>query len=159
VDRSTKESSKAPATPQVKSVSRSPHVPTYLRPDGEHREEHEYRRARAGGGQDEEELFGQLWNVPNPRPRVPEAKSNGGCLVWVRRDLLREKRVTPQDCFPVNKAVRLLQAPKRLSFALDIWRRGEKATFTDIVRRSAMADGGRWIWQPNMPQRVSTRPP
>jgi hypothetical protein len=88
-----------------------------------------------------EELFGQLWNVPNPRPRVREAESNGGCLVWVRRDLLREKRVTPQDCFLTNREVRMYRAPTKLRFARDIWGGGEKG---HLRRHSQEKSHGGW---------------
>jgi hypothetical protein len=40
-----------------------------------------------------------------------------------------------------------------VSFACDIWVRGcEKASYVEIVKRSSMAEGGRWIWQANKPR-------
>jgi hypothetical protein len=53
-----------------------------------------------------EEIFGRLWSIPKPkRARVSERKGNGGggVLVWIHKDLVRERRFRPEDCFPVGK--------------------------------------------------------
>jgi hypothetical protein len=98
-----------------------------------------------------EEIFGQLWAVPKPDPpRVPQAPPHGGCLVWIRRDLLREKQVRPEECFPVAHGQRIEGILVRLSFARDILARG-KATYADVLKQSSMAEGGRWIWQADKP--------
>jgi hypothetical protein len=40
------------------------------------------------------EIFEQLWAIPKlDNPRVPDPHPSGGCLVWIRRDLVREERV------------------------------------------------------------------
>jgi hypothetical protein len=87
----------------------------------------------------------QLWVVPKPdSPRVPHAPPCGGCLVWIRRDLLREKRVQPEDCYPVARGQRIEGIPVCLSFSREILARG-KVTYTDMLKRSSMAEGGRWV--------------
>jgi hypothetical protein len=50
-----------------------------------------------------EEIFGQLWSIHEPaQVRVPHG-CGGGHLVWIRSDLLRERRVRPEDCFLVTR--------------------------------------------------------
>jgi hypothetical protein len=52
---------------------------------------------RNGVDEDEQymdEIFGQLWMIPKPEPpRVSSSSRNGGCLVWVRKDLLKERNI------------------------------------------------------------------
>jgi hypothetical protein len=65
--------------------------PTYSQTHGKHPTE------GSGGSNGEEqhieEIFSQLWAVPNEKkPRVPKSE-NHGCLVWIRSDLVRERKV------------------------------------------------------------------
>jgi hypothetical protein len=51
-----------------------------------------------------EELFRQLWVIPNPEKPKASYPSNGGdALFWIRMDLVREGRVRPEDCFLVGR--------------------------------------------------------
>jgi hypothetical protein len=66
-----------------------------------------------------EEIFEQLWAIPKlDNPRVPDPHPSGGCLVWIRRDLVREKRVRPEYCFPISRTQKIDHTTKRLSFLL-----------------------------------------
>jgi hypothetical protein len=104
-----------------------------------------------------EEIFGQLWAVPKPdKVRVPEPNREWGCLVWIRKDLVRKKKIRVEDCFPVNRAQRIEGSSTRVSFSRDILVQG-KATYADILRRSSMAEGGRWVWQADKPPRAPAR--
>jgi hypothetical protein len=101
-----------------------------------------------------EEIFGQLWAIPDsPRPRVSHG---GGHLVWIRSDLVRERKIRPEDCHPVSRFQKFDKQPKTLSFARDIWGgSGKKQTFVEAVKKKvAMAEGGRWVWQADRPGRV-----
>jgi hypothetical protein len=49
-----------------------------------------------------EEIFDQLWSIPNERPRVPEGCNNGH-LMWIRRDLVEAGMIHPEDCFPIGR--------------------------------------------------------
>jgi hypothetical protein len=104
-----------------------------------------------------EKKFSQLWAVPKPdSPRVPHAPPCGGCLVWIRRDLLREKRVQPEDCYPAARGQRIEGIPVLLSFSREILARG-KATYADMLKRSSMAEGGRWVSQSDTASQAPNR--
>jgi hypothetical protein len=62
-----------------------------------------------------EELFGQLWAIPNPdKARVPNLMGGERRLVWIRKDLVREKCFRPDDCFPMGRIQRFNGPPTRL---------------------------------------------
>jgi hypothetical protein len=82
------------------------------------------------------------------KPRVPPPV-NGGYLVWVRRELVEADQVGPKDCFPVSRFQKLEGVLKRVNLVRDL-NSGDCATITDVVKRKAMADGGRWVWQPEL---------
>jgi hypothetical protein len=63
-----------------------------------------------------EELFGQLWAVPKPAARVRTAGPKGGCLIWIRKDLVKERRIHPEDCYPVSRDHHFVQPTTTLSF-------------------------------------------
>jgi hypothetical protein len=93
-----------------------------------------------------EEFFGQLWVIPgSEKVRVPNPNRDRGGLVWVRKDLVREKKVGIEDCFPVRKGERFAGVPTQLSFSKDIWGKGKKTSYVDILKRF-MEEGGRWVW-------------
>jgi hypothetical protein len=51
-----------------------------------------------------EEIFGQLWAIPDlERARVMGPWSHGGCLVWIRNDLLRERKIHLEDYYPLSR--------------------------------------------------------
>jgi hypothetical protein len=61
--------------------------------------------------------------VPKPLvPRVLDSPPHGGRLVWIRKDLVREKKVRPEDCFPVGRNQRIIHPVMKLSFSRDICR-------------------------------------
>jgi hypothetical protein len=62
----------------------------------------------------------------------------GGYLVWIRKDLVWERRIQPEDCFSVDRAQRIEGVPKKLSLSRDILAQG-RATYADILRKSVMA--------------------
>jgi hypothetical protein len=70
--------------------------------------------------------------------------------------LLRENRVRPEDCFPVSHTQRVEGPLMNLSFSIDILAKG-KVTLTDILKRSAMAEGGRWVWHAEKPMAQASR--
>lgn len=98
-----------------------------------------------------EEIFGQLWAIPNSRanPKREIQREDGGCLVWIRKDLVREKWIRAEDCFPVTRSYRVREVPSSISFSRDILGRdGSKASYAEVLQRVPMAEGGRWVWQP-----------
>jgi hypothetical protein len=113
-----------------------------------------------------EDFFSQLWSVPQPpeKARVLNQEINGGHLVWVRRDLVRSREIKPEDCFLVGRHERIVDKPTILSFSRDIWAQGgSRLTFVEALKQSVMAEGGRWIWQPERPRALGRedgfRPP
>jgi hypothetical protein len=95
-----------------------------------------------------EEIFSQLWSVSKPeKARVTERKGNGGVLIWIHNDLVRERRL--EDCFPVGKFQKLEATPTRLSFS--------RHTYADVLKRIPMVQGGRWVWQPDKAQHAPGR--
>jgi hypothetical protein len=76
-----------------------------VRPDGDE-EEHV------------EELFGQLWVIPNPdKPKAPNPSNDGRALFWIRKELVREGRVCPDDYSPVGRGQRITGKLRSLSWA------------------------------------------
>jgi hypothetical protein len=58
--------------------------------------------------------------------------------------------VTLVDCYPVSKSHIFEGVSKKISFARDIWARGSRPTYAEVLRRFPMATGGRWVWQEDM---------
>jgi hypothetical protein len=82
---------------------------------------------------------------------------NGGHLFWITSDLVRDHSFRLEDCFSVNRSQRITKPPLMVSFAHDIREiGGEKASYTEIVKRSLMAEWGQWIWQADKPRGPST---
>jgi hypothetical protein len=40
--------------------------------------------------------------------------SNGGYLMWICKELMREHHIRPEDCFPVSKNQRISEVPTTL---------------------------------------------
>jgi hypothetical protein len=100
-----------------------------------------------------EEIYSQLWIVPKPEVRVQESPGlNGGGLVWVRNDLVRDRKVILADCFPVSKSHRFEGTLKKIQLATQIWEGGSRSSYAEIVKRFPMAEGGRWVWQEDKPR-------
>jgi hypothetical protein len=119
---------------------------TYQETDGDNQEGEVDPVARIGVvDQDEEcveELFGQLWAIPKSKPRVPTPHLHGGRLIWKRRDLVRERRVHPEDCFPMSRSQRDGKVSTTLSFMKDMWAGGERATYKEVFNSIPMTEGG-----------------
>jgi hypothetical protein len=105
-----------------------------------------------------EEFFRQLWSIPtSERPRVPDG-CGGRCLVWIRRDLVEAWTIHLDDCFLVSRFQRFDKPPRKLNFTRDIWAKANnRESYVEVLKRRTMADGGRWIWQPD-PPRAQGRP-
>ncbi|PUZ51154.1 hypothetical protein GQ55_6G154900 [Panicum hallii var. hallii] len=69
-----------------------------------------------------ESFFGQLWAIPSSFPRrlQPSVPGSDGFLAWVRKDLVRERRITLEECYPVRNSDRIAGKPTRISFSRDI---------------------------------------
>jgi hypothetical protein len=68
-----------------------------------------------------EELFGQLWAVPIPeKPRVRRPEHGSKCLFWVRKDLVRDHKIRPEDFFLVGIGLRIVEVPVTMSWSRDI---------------------------------------
>jgi hypothetical protein len=106
-----------------------------------------------------EKLFRQLRAIPNPeKPRVHRPEHGSECLFWVRKELVKDQRIRPEDCYPVGRGQRFSEVPVTLSWSRDIWPGGrEKPTYVEVLRRVPMADGGRWVWQADRPPRAPVR--
>ncbi|KAG2615576.1 hypothetical protein PVAP13_3NG051190 [Panicum virgatum] len=117
--------------------------------------DHTAQEAKLHPEEELESFFGQLWAVPSSPRRHPPRVSPEGLLFWVRKDLVRERRITIQECFPVRKSDRLDSKPLQLSFSRDIWGGPIcKDTYADVVKKRKMAEErDRWVWQPDPPQR------
>jgi hypothetical protein len=102
-----------------------------------------------------EEIFGQLWAIPNSEAaRVPHP-GYGSVLVWIRKDLVSKRRIRSEDCYPVSRNYRIEKPLTRLDFARDTWAGGgERAIYVEILKKRSMADGDRWVWQLNKPMRA-----
>jgi len=102
---------------------------------------------------------------PPPHSRVPLASDvaatlNPGNLFCIRKELVRSKKISPEDCFPVRRSDRFDGPLMKLSFAKDIWGRGgEKDSYSAVLKRDSMAEGGRWVWQPEPRRPVQQCPP
>ncbi|KAG2542723.1 hypothetical protein PVAP13_9NG657466 [Panicum virgatum] len=96
--------------PPISEVSSSSGDPTWQSTLG----------ARSGGGgadpmaeedrklhpdEEIESFFGQLWAVHSlPSRHQPRVPGSVGFLAWVRKDLVREGRITIEECHPVKKS-------------------------------------------------------
>jgi hypothetical protein len=60
---------------------------------------------------------------------------------------MRARKVTLADCFPVSKSHRIEGAPRKIQLATQIWVGGSRPSYTEIVKRFPMAEGGQWVWQ------------
>jgi hypothetical protein len=54
-----------------------------------------------------EELFGQLWAIPNSESvRVQKPEHGSGCLVWIHKNQVKARQIWTKDCYdvsPLNK--------------------------------------------------------
>jgi hypothetical protein len=87
-----------------------------------------------------EELFMQLWVIPKIEARVPPKSFHGGQLFWIRRNLVREKKDRPEDCFPVGSFQQVGKVATTLSLMRDIWASGEKATYKEVLKSQREED-------------------
>ena len=72
-------------------------------------------------------------------------------IVWVRKDLVRDRNFSVTDCYPVSRSDRLIDKPIRICFSRDIWgRTHQRETYAEIVKRMA-DERRRWAWQPERP--------
>jgi hypothetical protein len=79
-----------------------------------------------------EEYFGQLWWIPrSPPPRVNQRSPH---LLWICKDLWEGKSFSMADCFPVQPGDVLKQDWKELDFARDVWGKGERDSFLQVLR-------------------------
>jgi len=59
-------------------------------------------------------------------------------IVWVRKDLVRDRNFSVTDCYPVSRSDRLIDKPIRICFSRDIWgRTHQRETYAEIVKRMA----------------------
>nr|CAB3457118.1 unnamed protein product [Digitaria exilis] len=122
---------------------------------------HEEGHRREGPAEDDEEgsieeLFGQLWLIPNSSStsrkrrqevRVEEAPLGG--LVWIRRSLWESKEFSADDCHPVRKSDKWSDPPKNFNFAKVFWGQGKKPTFLQAAMASRGRGRGRGFRPPN----------
>lgn len=97
-----------------------------------------------------ESFFGQLLAVPSSS-KASRVRDDEGLIAWVRRDLVKERKFTHEDCFPVRRSNRVDTKPTRISFSRDILVGGgqhQRESYTEVLRRRRMGnEGGRWVWQ------------
>jgi hypothetical protein len=71
-----------------------------------------------------QELYGQLWLIPNPSP--PHSCRHQGSrvhgepvedLVWIQKSLWESKTFRPKDCYQVTRRDSWRDEPKKLNFA------------------------------------------
>jgi hypothetical protein len=89
-----------------------------------------------------EEIFRQLWAIPNSEAaRVPHP-GYGSVLVWIRKDLVSKRRIQSEDCYPVSRNYRIEKPLTRLDFARDIWAGGgERAIYVEILKKRLRRTG------------------
>jgi hypothetical protein len=105
-----------------------------------------------------EEIISQLWSIPKPeRARTHDPHLGSGRLVWIRRDLIHERKVRLEDCFPVSRTQRIDHTLRVLSYSRDLCPRGDHPTFTEVLKRIPMSVGGRWVWRPDKPVRLAVQ--
>jgi hypothetical protein len=93
-----------------------------------------------------EEISGQLWSIPKPeRARGCDPLLSNSRLVWIRRDLIRESKVRPEDYFPMSRTQRIDHTPRVLSYLRDLCPIGDRPTFVEVLKRIPMAAGGKWV--------------
>lgn len=88
------------------------------------------------GEDDVFDFFGQLWDVPSPKPRRRRVPPT---LVWIRRDLFEARKFSSSDYFPARVSP-YLPVPKSFSFAKDWSAREGRSTYAEIIK---MVGGGR----------------
>jgi hypothetical protein len=93
------------------------------------------------------------------KARVPNPAGGVRHVVWICKDLMRDRRIRPEDCFPAGRNQKIFSPPKRLSFTKDIWVGGDHATYAEVLQKIPMAKGGRWVWQVDKTKPVRGRPP
>jgi hypothetical protein len=140
---------------------RPSHLSEAPRPHGTNRVEHGDPVTGKGELDDEEhveEIFGQLWAIPNSEAAMVPQLGYGGALFWVRKDLVRERRIWPEDYHSVSRDYMIEKPPTRLDFARDVWAGGSrKVTCAEVLKKRLMVDGGRWVWQPDRLARALMR--
>jgi hypothetical protein len=91
-----------------------------------------------GGVHPSEESIEEIF-VPKPkRGRVSElafCSNGGGDLVWVRKDSVRDRRVTLTDCFSVSKSHKFEGMSRKIQLTTHIWEGGSQPTYAEIVKR------------------------
>jgi hypothetical protein len=102
------------------------------------------------------EFFGQLWVIDSPpppppgRPRVLDTATNttkSDQFFWIRKDLVESKRFSIADCHPVRRSDQIDNDPVKIKF-VEIWStQEEQETYVRVTQKN-MAEGGRWVWQP-----------
>lgn len=59
------------------------------------------------------------------------------------RDLWESKQFQPTNCFPVSRKDLWEGAPKNLSFVTDVWARGRRETFKEVLKKTMSRGRGR----------------
>ena len=122
-------------------------------PGGRSRKDGEDPAVRLHPEEEIASFFGQLWVIPSSthrqQPRVPQPE---GFIAWVRKDLVRSRSFTVEDCYPVRRSDRLIDQPTRISFLRDIWGNShQRKLYAEVVKEMA-EERGRWVWQPDRQQ-------
>jgi hypothetical protein len=94
----------------------------------------------------------RIWGYDEAVDRDEEELEEIFAHIWAvqKLNLVQSRRIHPEDCLQVSRDQRVEGIPHKLSFSRDILVQA-KATYADILKRSALAEGGRWVWQANMP--------
>ncbi|TVT98735.1 hypothetical protein EJB05_55965, partial [Eragrostis curvula] len=90
-----------------------------------------------------EDLFGQLWLIPNDSPKARVSRVPPPQLFWIRKGLIGTRKLVWEDCHPVGAADRYVSKPILLNFARDFWAGdSRKPSFLQAVK-SSMGERGR----------------
>jgi hypothetical protein len=64
-------------------------------------------------------------------------------FMWIRKELVNERRVRPEDCYPVSRSYKFDRVLTTLSSSELRGGSRDQPSFAEVLRKPPMVDGGR----------------